>query len=297
MLEFTVLRFMLQFNVDYRTTVLTVLWALGWSMLALSVLIRFPVKAVAAFGATMIVTHNMLDVLGPEQIGRLLFGLVALLHSPFVLSANPSFFVVSAYPLIPWIGVTALGFGLGRLYDWTPEARRRALLRGGLALIIAFVALRFANIYGDPRPWAVQPTATFTAISLLNTSKYPPSLLFLLMTLGPALLLLGAMDAGVPRRLRAALVFGRVPMFYFLAHFGLIHLLAVAVCQMRYGSAHWLFESPSMDRYPYTQPPGWPMSLGIVYLAWVWVVIALYPVCRWYADLRARRRDWWLSYL
>lgn len=98
------------------------------------------------------------------------------------------------------------------------------------------------------------------------------------------------------RGLRAALVFGRVPMFYFLAHFALIHLLAVVVCLARYGTAHWLFESPSMDRYPYTQPPGWPMSLVVVYLAWASVVIALYPVCRWYADVRARRRAWWLSY-
>ena len=134
-------------------------------------------------------------------------------------------------------------------------------------------------------------------LSFLNTNKYPPSLLFLLMTLGPALLFLWAVDGETPRFLRPALVLGKVPMFYYLLHFPLIHLLAVVVCYARYGQAHWMFESPTIDKFPFTQPPGWGFSLPVIYLIWASVVIALYPLCRWFAALKQRRSDAWLSYL
>jgi hypothetical protein len=133
-------------------------------------------------------------------------------------------------------------------------------------------------------------------MSFLNTTKYPPSLLFLLMTLGPAMLILWAVDERTPRWMRPALIFGRVPMFYFLLHFPLIHLLAVAACYARYGHAYWMFESPSLDKYPFTTPPGWGYSLPVIYLLWIVVVVSLYPLCRWFAGVRQRRSDRWLSY-
>jgi uncharacterized membrane protein len=295
-LEVTALRFVMQFNVDYRVTMLTVLWALGWSMIALACLVRLPTSVVTALGVVMIATHNLLDALSPDRLGRLA-PLIRLLHSPSVISANPNHFVFEAYPIIPWIGVTAVGFGLGRLYEWPSARRRRTLLSLGAGLIVAFAALRALNVYGDPSRWSVQPTPAFTALSILNVTKYPPSLLFLLITLGIAMLLLGVLDASTPRALRPALILGRVPLFYFLVHFAVIHILAVVVCLVRYGGVHWMFESPSLDRFPITQPPGWPVSLPLVYLAWASVVVAVYPLCRWYATLRARRKDWWLSYL
>jgi hypothetical protein len=141
-----------------------------------------------------------------------------------------------------------------------------------------------------------QKTAVFTVLSFLNTTKYPPSLLFLLMTLGPALVFLGAVDRGTPRILRPALVIGKVPLFYYLLHFLLIHLLAVATCSVRYGSAHWMFESPDLAHYPFTAPPSWGYSLPVVYLAWAFVVVAMYPLCRCFAALKQRRSDAWLSY-
>jgi uncharacterized membrane protein len=171
------------------------------------------------------------------------------------------------------------------------------LLRLGLGLMVAFVVIRWLNVYGDSSPWAPQPTPLFTVLSFINTTKYPPSLLFLLMTLGPAMLLLRAMDSGTPAVLRPALVFGRVPLFYFVLHFPLIHLLAVATCLARYGTAHWMFQSPDLGNYPFTPPPGWGYSLPVVYLVWALVVIAMYPLCRWFAGLKQRRRDAWLSYL
>lgn len=296
LLEFTVVRFVLQFNLDYQVTILTVFWALGWSMIALAGLVYLPVWAVTAFGTVMIAAHNLLDSVQASAFGP--FAPVwSALHSPGLLVTDPGHMVLAAYPLIPWIGVTAVGFGLGRIFDWPQERRRTFLLRLGIGLTAGFIALRALNVYGDPAPWAVQDTTLFTVLSFLNASKYPPSLLFLLMTLGPALLALRALDACTPRRLRWVLAIGSVPFFYYLMHFLLIHLLAVAAAWLRYGEVHWMFESPSFDRFPITQPPGWPAALPVVYALWIGVVAALYPLCRWYAALKARRRDSWLSYL
>ena len=296
LLEVTVLRSIMQFNVDYRVTVLTVLWALGWSLVALAALVWLPTGVTAAVGVAMVALHNLADRVPPAAFGALA-PLWTVLHQPGPLVVTPRAFVLVAYPLVPWIGVTALGYALGAVVGW-PAARRRAfLLRAGLGLMAAFVVLRAVNVYGDPRPWAAQPRALFTALSFLNTTKYPPSLLFLLMTLGPALLFLRAVDGATPRLLRPALVIGRVPLFYFLLHFLALHVLAVVVCYARFGAVHWMFESPSVDRFPVTQPSGWPLSLPWVYLVWAGVVVLMYPCCRWYAALKARRTDPWLSYL
>jgi uncharacterized membrane protein len=280
----------LQFNFDYRVTMLIVLWALGCAMIVLSLLVWLPPAVVATIGAAMIVLHNRLDgVRSTNPVWTILHGQGFVLNGPHVL------FV--AYPLIPWVGVTAVGYALGQIYRWDAERRRAFLLRVGLALTAAFIVLRAIDLYGDPSRWAPQKTALFTVLSFLNTTKYPPSLLFLLMTLGPALIILRWVDAGTPRSLRPALVIGKVPMFYYIVHFALIHLLAVVVCYARYGSAHWMFESPDLGHYPYSAPPGWGYSLPVVYLVWALVVVAMYPVCRWFAALKQRRSDAWLSYL
>jgi uncharacterized membrane protein len=291
-LEFVVLRcFGLQFNFDYHITVLTVLWALGWSMILLSALVYLPASVVAVLGLVVIAGHNLLDSVRSTN------PLWVVLHSPGFLVPGPDHAVFVAYPLIPWIGVTAAGYALGQIYEWTAERRRQWLVRTGIGWTVAFILLRGINVYGDPNRWSAQKSALFTVLSFLNTTKYPPSLLFLLMTLGPVLLLLRAVDGHTPRVLHPALVVGKVPMFYFLLHFPLIHLIAVAVCYARYGAIHWMFESPGLDRYPFTPPPGWGFSLPVVYLVWATVVISVYPLCRWYATVKARRTDWWLSYL
>ena len=279
-----------QFNADYRVTMLLVLWALGWSMIVLSALVHVPLKAVTAFGLVLIAGHNLLDGIRPAT------ALLAVLHGPgFVVNGPHAVF--ASYPLIPWIGVTAAGFGLGRIYDWAPERRRTFLARAGLLLIASFAALRAINLYGDPSRWRAQASASATVLSFLNATKYPPSLLFLLMTLGPLLLALRVVDGGTPAWLRPALVLGKVPMFYYVTHFTLIHLLAVAACYARYGDAHWMFESPDLAHYPFSAPPEWGYSLLVVYAIWIGVVVALYPACRWFAALKQRRHDAWLSYL
>ncbi|MGH9538861.1 MAG: DUF1624 domain-containing protein [Terriglobales bacterium] len=290
-LEITLFRCLgLQFNFDYRLTLLDVLWALGWAMIVLSGLVHLPRSVITAFGVVLIAGHNLL---GGIQSANPVW---TVLHSLNFIVETPRHSVFVAYTLIPWVGVTAVGYSLGQIYAWTAERRRTFLLRAGLGVTAAFVILRGINLYGDPVRWSTQKSAAFTVLSFLNTNKYPPSLLFLLMTLGPALLFLRAVDAGTPRFLRPAVVLGRVPMFYYLLHFPLIHLLAVAVCYARYGQAHWMFESPSLDRFPITPPPGWGYSLPVIYLIWISVVVALYPLCRWFAGLKQRRGDAWLSY-
>jgi uncharacterized membrane protein len=280
-----------QFNADYQVTMLLVLWALGWAMITLSALVRLPAAAVTAVGIAMIAGHNLFDTVSWAS------PLWSIVHAPGLVLNRPGHVVFAAYPLVPWVGVTAAGYGLGQVFAWDADRRRTFLLRLGLALSLAFVVLRGSNIYGDPARWAGQATALFSGLAFLNTTKYPPSLLFLSMTLGPALLFLWSVDRATPRLLRPARIIGRVPLFYYVWHFALIHAAAAVTCYVKYGSAHWMFESPDLARYPFTPPPGWGFSLPVVYLAWALVVTASYPLCRWFAALKQRRRDGWLSYV
>ena len=280
-----------QFNFDYQVTVINVLWALGWAMIVLSGLVHLSPSVVTAFGIVMIATHNLLDSIQSNN------PLWSILHSPNIIYSSPGHTVLLAYPLIPWVGVTAAGYGLGQIYGWATEPRRAFLLRLGIGLSIGFVLLRAANIYGDPARWTAQRTTLFTVLSFLNTTKYPPSLLFLLMTLGPAMIFLWTIDIHTPQLLRPALIIGKVPMFYFLLHFFFIHLLAVVICFARYGHIYWMFQSPDLAQFPVTQPPGWGLTLPLVYLLWAVVVVTMYPLCRWYAALKQRSSNRWLSYL
>jgi len=288
--------FAMQFNFDYHVTMLVVLWALGWEMIVLSLLVHLPKPVVTVFGVVMIVGHNLFDGLQPSRLGW--FGPAwNVLHVPGTIFSSNGHVVFVAYPLIPWVAVTAVGYGLGQVFDWPRERRRVFLLLLGIRITAAFAILRGMNVYGDPARWTSQKSVAFTMLSYLNTTKYPPSLFFLLMTLGPAMLLLWAFDRETPRCLRPVLIFGRVPLFYFVLHLALIHLLAVLVCYARYGQVHWMFESPTLGQYPFTPPPGWGFSLPVVYFAWAVVVIALYPLCAWFSALKQRRTDPWLSYL
>jgi uncharacterized membrane protein len=295
-LDLVVMRFALQFNFDYHVTIITVLWGLGWAMIVLAGLVWLPTRAIAAFGILLVAGHNTLDRVAADSLGAFK-PLWLLLHQLGVVWSNSRSLVLVSYVLIPWVGVTALGYVLGMTYRRDAASRRRLLLRLGVALIAGFIILRFANGYGDPLPWSHQRTPLWTVLSFINTNKYPPSLLFLMMTLGPALLLLRAFDGGIPRLLRPALVLGKVPLFFYVLHFYLIHLLAVGASWVRYGRVRETFESPDLAHFPFSAPPGWDLGLPMVYAVWVVVLVALYPLCRWYAALRQRRHDWWLSYL
>jgi len=280
-----------QFNFDYRVTFIFVLCALGGSMIVLSALVYLPDWLVVTFGVVMIATPNLFDRISSTN------PLWVILHSPNFLLNSPNHVVFVAYPLIPWIGVTAVGYGLGQIYRWPPERRRALLLRLGIFCTAAFVVLRWINVYGDPSRWSVQKSAAFTVVSFLNTTKYPPSLLFLLMTLGPAMSGLWAFNGWTPHVMRPVLIFGKVPMFYYVLHVLLIHIIAIILCYARYGHVYWMFQSPTLGDFPITAPPGWGFSLPTIYLVWAIVVVTLYPPCHWFAGLKQRRSDAWLSYL
>jgi uncharacterized membrane protein len=287
-----------EFRIDFHSIGVGTLWSIGWSMVVLSALVFLPTWAVTAFGVTMICVHNAFDGIKPESFGSLAW-MWKVLHANGSFEWAPGFRFGVGYALIPWIGVVAAGYGFGRLLLLEPGRRRKMLLRLGLAVTFAFVALRWTNTYGDSllgksHHWSAQKNFLFTIFSFVDVHKYPPSLLYLLMTLGPAFIALSFLDRGTPRVLRPILVFGRVPLFYYLLHLPLIHGLAVLVAYARFGHADWMLGSPFNWA---TAPPGSLFSLPVVYVIWIGVVLLLYPVCVWFADVKRRRRDPWLSYL
>jgi uncharacterized membrane protein len=263
-------------------------------MVALAVLVHLPYGLLLAVSVSMIAAHNLTDGVAPDQFGSLAW-LWRILHVQGLLTAQPPTLV--AYPLIPWIGVMAAGFCFGRVYRLEPERRRRLLLRLGLALTAAFLVIRWLNVYGDPRPWSEQSQPILTLLSFLNTAKYPASLSFLLMTLGPAILFLAWADRIRVGERNPLLVFGRVPLFYFIVHIPLIHLVAIGLTWLRYGAAPFLFEPPTTLGTPRNVfPPDYGWELWVAYAVTAVVVIALYPLCLLFGRLKARRRDGWLRY-
>jgi uncharacterized membrane protein len=279
------------FAIDGHAHFALVLWAIGWSMIALAALVHLPASWVAAFGVAMIALHNTCDGINSAALGAWA-PLWTVLHEGGRVELGGGHALLAGYPLIPWIGVMAGGYGLGACFQHEPAARRRRLWQLGAALTAGFVGLRLGNLYGNPRPWSVQPDALRTLFSFLDCHKYPPSLCYLLMTLGPVLLLLAWWDRGVPTWMRPLLVFGRVPMFFYLLHIPLLHGLAVLVARLRWGRADWLYGVA-----PARPPDTGGFGLLGVYSAWLAAVVLLYFACRWFAELKRRHRSPWLSYL
>ena len=288
--EWTVIRLAWVFNFSPNFLFVQVIWVIGVSMICLAGLVYLSKKTIAAIGIVMIVGHNALDGITPETFGSL--GIVwGLLHvsQPFQLSTTTMFWPL--YPLIPWIGVMAVGYVFGAILLYNPERRRQTLLRLGLALTVAFVVIRALNVYADPHPWTTLKDALFTFFSFINTTKYPPSLDFLLMTLGPSIAALALFDRGLGRSGQFFVVFGRVPMFFYIVHIYLIHGLAV-VAGVLQG-----FEAKAFFELMFQFPPSYGFGLPVVYLVWIGVVLCLYPACRWFGELKRRRKDAWLSYV
>jgi uncharacterized membrane protein len=288
-MELTVVRFGWQFNFSLTLLFVQVIWAIGVSMICLAALVRLPLRAIATIGIVMIVGHNALDGVAPGTFGPLAPVWIFLhIQQPIPLSGSITLFPF--YPLIPWIGVMAAGYAFGSLLLREPERRRKTLLRLGLALTVAFVVLRFANVYGDLHPWTPQKDAVYTFLSFLNTTKYPPSLDFLLMTLGPSIMALAWFER-MGKEGQFFAVYGRVPMFYYVVHLYVIHALVVVAGAMEG------FDANALLNLFILYPESHGFSLTVVYLVWIGVVLALYPACRWFADLKRRRKDVWLSYL
>jgi uncharacterized membrane protein len=292
-LEFTLVQLGWSFQLFPGTYLAQVIAAIGASMVVLAGLVFLPTWAVAGIGVLLIAGHNALGGLLPDTVARSPWLVGLLFLGPVPPPPAPTF-VFIAYPLLPWLGVMAAGYGLGPVWLLDRGRRRRWLVGLGSALLLLFVVLRAANGYGDPRPWSHQATEWFTVLSFVNCTKYPPSLLFVLMTLGPALLALAWFDRPPGRWGRWFIIFGRVPLFYYLLHVPVIHGLALLFAWLQYREVGFLLHHPA-GSIPDHAPPGY--GLPGVYFVWYLAVWLLYPACRWFADVKARRRYEWLSYL
>ena len=317
-LEATVIRTCIWFNLDYSfLTNLQVIWAVGVSMIVLAALIYLPLRVVAAIGLVMIVAHNAFDGVqvttwqGPgTPVPSFAAKLWILLHVPGQIfpvfgESSPTVFVI--YPLVPWIGVLAVGYACGALYT-LDAPRRLRLLRGiGLSLIAAFIVIRFTNLYGDPQPWSLQRNLLFTVFSFINTTKYPVSLMYLLMTIGPALLALAWFESRAlsersesngrtPSRVEQILTrVGRVPLFFYLWQWPLAHTLAIIISAAAGKQIGYYFMTPPAVFAAVPADSGF--SLPIVYLCWATVLAVLIPMSLWFARVKERNPAWWLKYL
>jgi uncharacterized membrane protein len=294
LLELTVIRVAWTFNFDFANYMLAgVIWVIGWCMIIMSRLVKMRPRNVGIVGIAIIVLHNgvmgpLMQVLPLGESWKVLY--IGFFNGP--LNGTP---LIVLYSIIPWIGVMAAGYGFGTILTLEPARRHRICLRIGLGAIALFLVLRGFNLYGDPEPWSA--TGRMPAVlSFLNTTKYPASLSFLLMTLGPTIALIPLLDRARGRVAQWVTVFGRVPFFYYLLHIPLIHALALIVSKIRLGEVSpWLFTNHPMG--PPEVPDGYRWSLGLLYLVWAIAVVMLYFPSRWYADLKTRRSDWWLKYL
>jgi uncharacterized membrane protein len=288
-LELTWVRFSWSFDPDLRHGGLQVIWVLGVSMIVLALLVHLPLWAITVLGLLMCATHNLLDPLDAVRPDRPSL-LWAVLHQPSRFGPWDGWGIGIRYPLIPWIGVMAVGYGFGSMMLRPREERRRAVAKLGLAVCALFVVIRAIDVYGDSDHWSRQPSFLFTLLSFVDTTKYPPSLDYILMTIGPALLFMAAMDREIPTIWKPILTFGRVPMFFYLVHIPLIHASSLVIDYLRNGPR-------TFGQNMFEMPQNWGFDLPVVYVVWISIVVALYFPCRWFAGVKQRRREAWLSYL
>jgi uncharacterized membrane protein len=291
-LELTVINF--AWNFSLPEVGLQVIWALGASMVVLSALVWLPQRAVLAIGIVLVAGHNALDGVAPAAFGAWA-PLWVLLHAGGAVQLQDVAVAWVVYPLLPWIGVMAMGYGLGFVFQQTPAARRKTFTLLGFAMIAGFVLLRGLDLYGDPRAWSVHPALPATIGDFLNAKKYPPSLLYVLMTIGPMFVLLPRLERLQGFAAGLLLQFGRVPLFFYVLHLYLAHTLMLAIATaMGHPAA---IAVGVMSGSTMLVERGWGFSLPVVYAVWLLVLALLYPACRWFAEVKRRRRDWWLSYL
>ena len=282
LLDLTLIKFGWRFELDPYRLGAGVIFVIGASMVALAALIWLPRWAIAGVTLIMIAGHNLFDSVSAEELGGASWAW-HLLHEPGLVPLGHGVNLYVLYPLIPWIGVMAAGYLLGPAMQLEERTRQRVLFGLGAAVTLGFIVLRATNLYGDPAPWTPQQTLLSTVLSFLNCEKYPPSLLYLMMTLGPALMLLASFEHARGAFARLLATFGQVPFFYYVVHLYLIHALAVATTFAMTGVL--------------TRTPTIGLGLPGIYFVWLLVLVLLYPICRWFAELKERGSGWWWSYL
>ena len=273
---------------------LQVIWVIGLCMCIMSVLIYLPIKVLFMLGVLIIGLHNLLDGITITQENFVSF-LWALVHERHAFPLNEKFRILVAYPFLPWLGLMVVGYCTGKLFITTSaEKRKRILLYTGLATVILFIILRSINVYGDPHRWAVQNNFIFTVLDFIKVTKYPPSLLFILITLGPALIILSLIEKTSNSISRKISIFGKVAFFYYILHLLLIHLLAMVAF---FATGHTAQELDYNHFNNSTLPFGFGFPLWVVYVVWAIVILLLYSPCKWYSQYKSNNKKWWLSYL
>lgn len=294
--EIFIMTFLLTFDIHYSIILLAVIWAIGVSMIILGLLIWLPYTAILTLGLIIVFGHNALDF---YEAKRESFSVLYMfLHRQAFMPLSETRFLGALYPLLPWIGLMMVGFCFGRIYEpgTTPTAQKKRIALIGYTLIILFVLLRAINVYGDPSPWSQQQSSLYSFLSFINTTKYPPSLLFMCMTMGPALLFLayvGPVKNGVTRFVT---YYGKVPFFYYVMHFFILHVVTSIFTIARGHSFEEAAKGAPGIPFKFVFPNE-GFELWGVYITWILVVLFLYPLCKWFAEYKARNRKWWLSYL
>lgn len=296
-LEIIVNNLIWKFDITFSRLILQVIWAIGFSMITLSFLIYLPKKILVIVGLIIVFGHNTLD--GIVRNGNGLTDIVwYLLHQPNFIPFGNNQDIGIYYPVLPWIGIMVLGYCFGQFYakDFDIKIRKKWLLTIGVTSVALFFIIRGINIYGDLVPWSVQDTTTKTILSFFNVTKYPPSLDYVLITMGPALLFLYGIESVKNKLTNFFLVFGRVPLFYYFLHVLVIHTVAI-IGMMLFGG-DWHDMILTKDVFTHTKLINYGYSLFVVYLVWIGVVLLLYPFCKKYMVYKANNKDkWWLSYL
>ncbi|HXS35608.1 MAG TPA: heparan-alpha-glucosaminide N-acetyltransferase domain-containing protein [Flavipsychrobacter sp.] len=291
-LELTIVRFGWMFNVDYSLVFVQVIWAIGWSMIFLAGLCYLPVSIIAIIGFIIVFGHNALDTIHTNSFGSNGY-LWNVIHEQGPIQYGNKDVLFVLYPLIPWIGVMALGYCFGGIVRKPEKERNKWLYTIGFGAIALFIILRWSNVYGDPFPWQRQTTVVKNILAFIKCQKYPPSLLYLLMTLGPAIAsmpLLEKMSNGIGSFFT---VYGRVPMFYYILHIYLLHSMAL-ITGVIMGFPTSTFTDNGALFSPATN---WGFPLAIVYIYWISTVLMLYYPCRWFMQVKQTNKSWWLSYL
>ncbi len=294
LVELLVISLAITYDPFYRIFILQVIWAIGWSMILLGLLVRASYSAVLILGIVIVLGHNITDFFPQLRESKLME--LLLTTSGAFWEYAPGRFIMPAYAILPWTGIMFLGYALGRWYSSTvaESARRKWLLYAGASSLLLFVLLRVAGVYGDPSSWTQQSSAWLSFLSFINVTKYPVSLQYSLMTLGVALLSLAILERARGRFANFLVVYGRVPFFYYVLHFFLIHAITVAFffAEGRGSSEILDPNSPFLFR-----PVNFGYSLMVVYMVWLGVILLLYKPCKWFMELKQRRKEWWLSYV
>jgi len=295
--EVVVITFGISFNPLYNVIILQVIWAIGWSMLILALLVRTSMAVIITTGCLLVFGHNLLDYLSLPKEGALPIFINVIINSPRVLiPVGTNRFIYDLYTILPWTGVMLLGYAFGTLYvrSFDTSKRKKILLGSGIFLVLLFVIVRFINRYGDPAPWSPQKDPVFTFLSFINTTKYPPSLQYLSMTIGPGLISLSLLENARNKFARVLMVYGKVPFFYYVVHFYLLHLL----CVIFFFASGYGAKDIVDPNLPFLfRPMHFGFDLWVVYALWLFVVVVLYRPCKWFNNYKATHHQWWLTYI